>query len=161
MRRFDSLVGRVVGGYRLRPADALDARQATWLAALECGGPRDPARLPGWLAVTASRTALRAARRCRAPGTRPAGAGPLLAEPAADPAEGPEARLLAAEDAATLWRCLGRLPAPSRRLLLLLAHSPELSRAELAAALGISEAALDKRRQRALARLRRALAAER
>jgi RNA polymerase sigma factor (sigma-70 family) len=63
VRRYRGLVCAVVRSYRLQDADARDAEQRTWLKLVENRTRvREPARLGGWLATTASRECLRILR---------------------------------------------------------------------------------------------------
>ena len=75
VRRFLPLVRAVINRVRLSPADAADVNQTVWLRLVEhLDDLREPRALPGWLATTARREALRAidAKRRVIPG-RPAG----------------------------------------------------------------------------------------
>src|SRR5215475_10405609 len=64
VQRYTPLVWSVVRAYRLTPSEAEDVSLNVWLRLLEnAKRVREPAQLPGWLATTARREALRAARR--------------------------------------------------------------------------------------------------
>lgn len=57
------MVWSVARGFRLDEASAKDVSQTVWLKLIEnMESINDPARLPGWLATTARREALRVAR---------------------------------------------------------------------------------------------------
>jgi len=54
-RRYDRLMRSTLSSFRLQPADADEAVQNTWLRVMErMSTIRDPERLGGWLATTAS-----------------------------------------------------------------------------------------------------------
>ncbi|MFF0143854.1 MULTISPECIES: RNA polymerase sigma factor [Amycolatopsis] len=147
VRRFGSRVARVLAttpGFR---TDAEDACQAAWLEFLTCHSQiRDRDRLGAWLTTVARRHAIRAMiRRTRATYL------PAPDEPS------PETTLLDDERAAALWCAVAELPERARRLLLLIAHHPELKPAELAAEVGISPASVSKLRRRYLDQVRRKL----
>lgn len=131
--------------------DAEDACQAAWLEFLtHHDALRDRRRLAAWLTTVARRHAIRAiAYRARA-----------ARLPAEEPAPSPESILATDERAAVLWRVVSQLPERPRRLLLLIAHHPELKAWELAAELGISPASVSKLRRRSLDHVRRKLEAE-
>src|SRR5689334_2557055 len=64
VHRHQRLLMHVVSRYRLPPEEVADVVQTTWLRLFEnLDHIRDPERLPGWLATTASRVALVASRR--------------------------------------------------------------------------------------------------
>jgi RNA polymerase sigma factor (sigma-70 family) len=63
-RRYNRLVRSTVASFRLQEADADEAVQNTWLRVMErMDTIRDPERLGGWLATTASRECLALIRR--------------------------------------------------------------------------------------------------
>ncbi len=71
VRRYNRLVRSTVASFRLQGADAEDAVQNTWLRVVErMDTIRDPERLGGWLATTASRECLALIRRRHPEGTR-------------------------------------------------------------------------------------------
>lgn len=151
--RYASLVWAVAREHRLDRADAADASQNTWIALAEhLGSLRDPARIAGWLATTARRECLRihTARRREV-------LADWLDEPAPDE-RGPEPRVLRAARDRALWRAFGLLPRRCRQLLGLFAHAPELTYAQLCAALGIKVNSIGRTRGRCLVELRRRLA---
>ncbi|RZQ64336.1 RNA polymerase sigma factor [Amycolatopsis suaedae] len=141
---------RVARGLRLATPDAWDVCQETWLAlASKLTTVRNVGHLSGWLITTVRRLANRLVFRRRRPPNLPACWEDSV-----------ETRLLAAERDRVLWRLVAQLPARHGRLLILLAHRPELGAAEMAAELGIAESSVGPLRRRALARMRRLLAAE-
>jgi RNA polymerase sigma factor (sigma-70 family) len=158
-RAWTVLVGRLsvialgtARAFRLGDADAGDVCQATWLVLSQrIDSLRDTTRLPGWVATTARRQALKLIE-ARARET-PVSWENVVARPS------PESLVLAAERDRELWAAAGALPELHRRLLWLLAHRPELTQHEIAARLGIRPGSVGPLRRRCLDRLRRRLAA--
>jgi RNA polymerase sigma factor (sigma-70 family) len=150
VRGLSVIILRIAKEFRLDAADASDLCQDTWLSFSRCAASlRDPGGLPGWLATTARRHALRALA-CRDKENPTAEAE--LARPSA------EAAALGTDQARALWLAAARLPLRSRRLLWLLAHRPELTHAEIAAELGIRPGSVGPLRRRCLDRMRAILA---
>jgi RNA polymerase sigma factor (sigma-70 family) len=151
VRRYRTLVWAVAREHRLDASDAADVSQATWLTLAEqLPRLRDPERLAGWLATTARRESLRilTVRRREEP---------LDWADLPSTVDGPEAVLLASDRDGALWRALHGLPERCRALLRLVAHSPELTYAQAARALGIRAGSVGPIRTRCLAVLRRRL----
>jgi RNA polymerase sigma factor (sigma-70 family) len=147
--RFQGVVWAVAREHRLSGDDAADVSQAAWLTlAQHLHRLRDPERLAGWLATTARRESLRViAHRRREE--------PLFdIESAMD---GPESLTVREDSDSAVWRALQGLPARCQALLRLIAHSPELSYAQAARALGIRVNSVGQTRARCLAGLRRRL----
>ena len=146
------MVWAVARAHRLCDADAADASQATWLKLLEhVGSIKDPAALGGWLATTARRECLRILRNA-------ARVDPLADAPeTADGGPGLDARLLAGERDAHLWRAFEALGPRDQALLRMLAADPAPSYEEIGAALDMPIGSIGPTRARALARLRRAI----
>jgi RNA polymerase sigma factor (sigma-70 family) len=148
------LVGRlwpvalnVARAHRLGDADAGDVCQATWLAlSQQLNSLRDATRLPGWVATTARRQALKLLET-RARETA-LSCENLVARPS------PESLVLAAERDRELWTAAEALPERHRRLVWLLAHRPELTQSEIAAELGVRPGSIGPLRRRCLDRLR-------
>jgi RNA polymerase sigma factor (sigma-70 family) len=141
---------KVAHAYRLGDADTGDVCQATCLAlAQQLNSLRDATRLPGWVATTARRQAVKmlAARAREATLT----CENLVVRPS------PESLVLAAERDRELWAAARAFPELHRRLLWLLAHRPELTQTEIAAELGIRPGSVGPLRRRCLDRLRRHL----
>ena len=156
VRRYAPLVWRVAMSHRLDPADASDVSQHTWIVLAErLDRIRDPDRLPGWLATTARREALRIAKS-RSREVQSACFFDAIPETAVDRCPEPHA-LHRARDR-LLWRAFAALPDRCQRLLGLLAHAPGLSYARLAHALGMKLGSVGPSRGRCLHELRRKLA---
>jgi RNA polymerase sigma factor (sigma-70 family) len=156
VRRYHELVWAVARAHGLNHADAADVSQTTWLRLAEhLGGIRDPARLPGWLATTARREALRvlAARRREAPFDT------LELRPVAEERYGPEAMAVRADRNSVLWRAFAALPERCQRLLGVLAFAPEFSYAQVSRALGMTVGSVGPTRGRCLDELRRRVVA--
>ncbi|GAB3393274.1 sigma-70 family RNA polymerase sigma factor [Amycolatopsis echigonensis] len=156
VRRLSTKMNRVVGANPGFRADADDACQAAWLELLSRRPSlRDSNGLAGWLTTVARRHALRAAEnRAR---VKFVDDSQLEAH---EPADSPEEETLASELAAALWRAVEKFPERHRRMMLLLAHCPELRHDQLAAELGISPSSVSRIRHRCLAVLRRRLESE-
>lgn len=149
--RYRAVVWSVAREHRLDDADAADVSQAVWLTlAQHLTRLRDPERLAGWLATTARRESLRiiAVRRREAP-----------LEWASEEAlvDGPEVTTMTEDRDGAIWRALHLLPERCRTLLRLIAHSPDLTYAQAARALGIRVGSVGQTRGRCLAVLRRRL----
>lgn len=147
--RYQGVVWAVAREHQLVDSDAADVAQATWLSLAEhLHRLRDPERLASWLATTARRESLRvlAVRRREAPFE--------LVDSVVD---GPESFAVNQDTDSAIWRALHRLPERCRALLRLIAHSPDLSYAQAARALGIRVSSVGQTRGRCLAVLRRRL----
>lgn len=149
-------MNRIVGANPGFRADADDACQTAWLELLTRQPDlRDSNGLAGWLTTVAWRQALRAAEnRARVK---------LVDDShldAHEPAKSPETETLAGELATALWRAVAKFPERHRRMMLLLAHCPELRHDQLAAELGISPSSVSRIRHRCLTVLRRRLEAD-
>ncbi|NKQ55064.1 sigma-70 family RNA polymerase sigma factor [Amycolatopsis sp. K13G38] len=154
VRGLSALVLHIARSYRLGDADAHDICQNTWLTlAQRSSALRDPAKLPGWLATTARRQALRtiSAARREIPSDGHDAVGPLPS---------PEHAVLSSERDRVLWRAVGTLPERDRTLIRLLATQPELTHTQLAQRIGVAPGTIGPLRRRTLDRLRRALEAQ-
>ncbi|WP_037354810.1 sigma-70 family RNA polymerase sigma factor [Amycolatopsis orientalis] len=156
VRRLSTKMNRVVGANPGFRADVDDACQTAWLELLS-RPPKlhDSNGLAGWLTTVARRHALRAAEtRAR---VKPVEDSHLETH---ELAESPEEEAVASELAAALWRAVEKFPERHRRMMVLLAHCPELRHDQLAAELGISPSSVSRIRQRCLTVLRRRLESE-
>jgi RNA polymerase sigma factor (sigma-70 family) len=101
--RYDRLVRSVAASFRLQAADVHDVAQTTWLRLLQnLHTIRDPERLAGWLAVTATRESLAILRR--------ASRHTQVSEEPPDPATDTEASVAASDTARALWETVAELP---------------------------------------------------
>jgi RNA polymerase sigma-70 factor, ECF subfamily len=136
---------------------ARDMTQEAFLEAFQAlGGLREPARFGAWLAGIVRRRCIYAIRRERR------AARAMAVRSGVPPPEppGPEGVLARMDEEARLLTALGRLSRRYREVLVL-RHLEGRSYAEMAEALGLSVAAVEKRLTRARAILRRELGAGR
>ncbi|WP_406639004.1 RNA polymerase sigma factor [Amycolatopsis sp. WGS_07] len=156
VRRLSTRMNRIVGANPGLRGDADDACQTAWLEFLRRPPTlRDANGLAGWLTTVARRHALRAAEKR----SRVTFVDDSQLE-THTPVDSPEVAALSGELTEALWRAVEKFPERHRRMMLLLAHYPELGHAQLAAELGISPASVSRIRQRCLTVLRRRLEAE-
>jgi RNA polymerase sigma factor (sigma-70 family) len=154
VERFAPLVWSICRRYRLSLADAEDVNQTVWLVLVEqLGNLRVPAALPGWLATTTHREALRVQRAARKYESLGSDAD---IETMADPyAALIEQEILAAERKAALRAAFAELPARCQRLLSMLMADPPPSYAEISQSIPIPMGSIGPQRSRCLSRLRR------
>lgn len=147
VRRFNPMLRRVIGGYRLTAAEAEDVLQITWTTAFtRLGALREPASIGAWLSTTARRTALGFLQvRVREFLTSDA----FLFDGVAD--EDVESQVFAAERREALHDALSALPERQRSLLRLLATEENYS--AISAVLAMPLGSIGPTRARALARL--------
>jgi RNA polymerase sigma factor (sigma-70 family) len=149
VERYRGLVSAVVRSYRLQDADAHDAEQRTWLRLVEHrDAVRDPERLGGWLATTASRECLRIFRESRAVVTDELDAVP-------DPHRTVEDQVVDADTVSRLWMIVSALPPRGRTIMMELFSEEPRSYAEVAQATGIPIGSLGPSRARLIDRVRR------
>ena len=152
VRQFLPLVRGVINRVRLSPADAADVNQTVWLRLVEhLDDLREPRALPGWLATTARREALRIIEMKKR--TTPVDPQDSGIERIEAPGEIDDL-VLKAERAQAVRDGLAELPAQRRRLLELLVAEPPLSYEEISQTLGIPIGSIGPTRARALAQLR-------
>jgi RNA polymerase sigma factor (sigma-70 family) len=148
VRRYRGLVGAVVRRYRLQDADAHDAEQRTWLRLVEHrAAVRDPERLGGWLATTATRECLRTLRE-----NRPVVTDELDAVP--DPDRAVEDQVVDADTVTQLWTIVAALPPRGRTIMMELFAEEPRPYAEVARATGIPIGSLGPSRARLIDRVR-------
>ena len=151
VERYAPLLWSICRRYRLASDDAADVGQSVWLRLLDqLGSLRDPAALPGWLAVTAERECWRVLRAHRPP-TAAAATG-IIPDQQTSVAE---QELLRAERHAALREAVSRLPPRCQQLIALLIADPPRSYAQISATLGIPVGSIGPTRSRCLAKLRR------
>jgi RNA polymerase sigma factor (sigma-70 family) len=155
VRRYHTVVWRTVRRFRLREADAQDAVQNTWLQMIQhLGSLRSAERLPGWLATTARREALKIARQH---GRDVVGLEPEVADRAADGSPGPEHVAVDGAMSRLLWRHVAELPPRGRDMLAVLSASDAPRYAEFASLTGMPVGSIGPMRMRYLGTLRRQL----
>lgn len=151
--RFLPMVRGVIGRFRLRPADAADVNQTVWLRTVEhLGDLREPAALPGWLATTARREALRTLRSQGR--SLPVDPQSTSLDAVVDEVE-IDSEVLRQEQALAVRQGLAELPAQRRALLELLVADPPVSYEEISRRLDIPVGSIGPTRARALAQLRK------
>ncbi|HYH29167.1 MAG TPA: sigma-70 family RNA polymerase sigma factor [Pseudonocardia sp.] len=149
VRRYGAMVAAVVRSFRMQDADAHDAEQRTWLRLVEHrGAVRDPERLGGWLATTASRECLRILRENRAVVTDELDAVP-------DPVRAVEDQVVDADTVERLWSIVAALPPRGRTIMMELFAEEQRPYAEVARATGIPIGSLGPSRARLIDRVRR------
>lgn len=149
---FLPLVHGVVSRFRLPAADAADVNQTVWLRLVEhLSDLRDARALPGWLATTARREALRAIESSRRT-TSVDPQGPALEGRGAE--EEVAAALLREELHHAVRAGLAELPAQRRQLLEMLMADPPVAYEEISRQLRIPVGSIGPTRARALQQLR-------
>jgi RNA polymerase sigma factor (sigma-70 family) len=156
VEQFSGLIWSVTRAYRLGSADAADVFQTTWLRLAEhIGRLQHPEHVGAWLATTARRESLRAARAS-------ARVVPTDDDAVFDVREAaqasPEQAVLLSERAEQLWQAFRELPARCQQLLRLLMATPAPSYAEVAAAIDRPVGSIGPTRKRCLRLLREKLA---
>jgi RNA polymerase sigma factor (sigma-70 family) len=154
VERYAPLVWSICRRFRLTRADTDDVGQTVWLLLVEqLANLREPAALPGWLATTTRREALRALRGAR---RHESVGSPADIELAADSSAPPvDHAILAAERDAALSAAFADLPSRCQRLLSMLMDDPPRPYAEISRALPIPVGSIGPQRSRCLGRLRR------
>ncbi len=150
---YDVLVRSVAASFRLQTADVQDVAQTTWLHLLRnVRAIRDPERLAGWLAVTATRESLAVLRRSSRllPLPMVDETPDATADPARDVADRAEAR--------ELWATVAELSPRQRGLLIALFRDELDSYNDVASTCAMPIGSIGPTRARALAVLRRKLA---
>lgn len=149
---FLPLVHGVVRRFRLSAADAADVNQTVWLRLVEhLDRLRDPRALPGWLATTAHREAMRAARAAG----RTTSVDPQAGALDRVPHDGEVDLVLIREELRRAVRAgLSELTPQRRRLLEMLMDDPPAAYDEISRTLGIPVGSIGPTRARALRQLR-------
>ncbi|MEO7059776.1 MAG: sigma-70 family RNA polymerase sigma factor [Lapillicoccus sp.] len=152
VERFSGLLWSIGRSYRLGDDDAADVMQCTWLKLLEnLGRIHEPEALPGWLATTARREALRLIqRRGRDILVRDEDLGVGLADPLATELD---VALLDDERDAALWSGFTQLSERCQRLLRVLMSCDRPAYLEVAAAFDMPVGSIGPTRMRCLHRL--------
>lgn len=148
--RFGRLVWSVARGFQLSPADAADVSQTAWLRLVEkLGSITEPERLGSWLATTTRHEAIRTLRK----GNREIPAEEQLEE-SDEGRDGPEERLLVADEYQQLRAAMEQLPERCRNLLRVLAADSGVTYAQLSDAVGLPVGSIGPTRARCLEKLR-------
>ena len=152
VERFAPLVTSVTRRFGLTPSDADDVRQNVWLHLVEhLADLREPRALPGWIATTARREALRiltGRRRVE------------VVDPQTDTrldtftTDEPDENLLRAERRQAVHAGLAELHAPQRDLLQLTVADTDNSYRQISRRLGIPIGSIGPTRARCLHKLR-------
>ena len=150
--RFSQMVWSIARGFRLDEATAKDVSQTVWLRLVEnISRIEDPERLPGWLATTARREAL------RVQGVRERMIPTDFVYDVADESPSLEAMLVEDEEARDVVLAFKTLNEDCQHLLRLLTTDPPLSYEEIAAIIDRPIGSLGPTRSRCLERLKAAM----
>ena len=153
VEEYDRLVRSVAASFRLQPADVHDVAQTTWMRLLQNHRTiRDPERLAGWLAVTASRESLAVLRKASRNRLLP------TVDETPDPTVGPESSVADRDEARDLWAAVAELSPRHRRLLVALFREELDSYNDVATRCAMPIGSIGPTRARALSRLRDKLA---
>jgi RNA polymerase sigma factor (sigma-70 family) len=152
--RYAPLVWSVCRRYQLSQADTDEVGQTVWLLLVEqLGNLREPAALPGWLATTTKREALRVLRAA----SRYENVGSAADIEATADLSAPmiEHEIFAAERSAALRAAFAQIPLRCQQLLSMLMEDPPRSYAEISDSVSIPIGSIGPQRSRCLERLRR------
>ena len=150
------LVWSICQRYGLTRNDTHDIGQTVWhLLVEQLENTRQPAALPGWLAITTHRECMRAARKARRYGYSPSLDEPAM--PLQQQTPTVEEEIIEAELSAALRAAHAELPDFCRRLLSLLLCDPPHSYQEISVLLPIPAESIGSQRKRCLNRIRRSL----
>ena len=156
VERYAPLLWSICARFQLSLADREDVAQSVWLLLVEqLGKLREPAALPGWLAITTHRECLRVVTSARK--SERLGTGLDDAPEFADNTIIDE-EILMAERNAALRAALAELPPKCQRLLAMLTSDPPSSYAEISTTLQIPMGSIGPQRGRCLERLRKSSA---
>jgi RNA polymerase sigma factor (sigma-70 family) len=151
--RYDPLVRSVAWSFRLQAADVHDVAQTTWLRLVQnLQTIRDPERLAGWLAVTASRESLSVLRKASTHDLSP------VMEETPDPAMDLETRAVNRAAAQDLWAAVADLSPRQQSLLVALFREEMDSYSDVAEKCSMPIGSIGPTRARALSQLQRKLA---
>ena len=151
VRRYSRLVRSTVASFRLQEADAEDAVQNTWLRVMErMDTIRDPERLGGWLATTASRECLALLRRGRREVPDDLVGKQSVVAAAGDPGVAD----VVGEVRRAVGSAVGELTERRQMLIQLLFYQPDCSYAEVSRATGMPQGSIGPTRRRVLRELR-------
>lgn len=150
--RFSQMVWSIARSFRLDEATAKDVSQTVWLRLVEnCHRITDPERLPGWLATTCRREAL------RVKGLRERTVPTEFEYDIADESPSLEAMLVEDEEAREVVAAFATLSHECQQLLRLLTTEPPLSYEQISEIVGRPVGSLGPTRSRCLERLKLAM----
>jgi RNA polymerase sigma factor (sigma-70 family) len=151
--RYGRLVWAVIRSFGLDHATAADVNQTVWLRLVEhCGDIRDPRRLPGWLATTTRREAIRVLRGQRR--QQPSDVVLDVPDRSAPPTD---EMLLDDEMSREVYAAFTHLSDACQQLLRLLTAEPRLDYATIGRVIGRPVGSIGPTRARCIAHLRRLL----
>jgi RNA polymerase sigma factor (sigma-70 family) len=154
IERYSPLVWSICLRYQLDRQDVDDVGQSVWLLLIEhIGSLREAAALPGWLATTTRREALRVLRAGRR--HEHADLPPEDQMPPYPDAVTIEEEVVVAERNAALRAAFADLPPRCQELLAMLASDPPPAYADVSDKLSIPVGGIGPTRARCLSRLRR------
>jgi RNA polymerase sigma factor (sigma-70 family) len=149
--RYSRLLQAIARSYGLDEADIEDVVQATWLKLIESlPALRDPARAGSWLAVTARHESIATLRRRGRE-------RPLTGRACGASVTGPHHVVFGRDMTSAVGTALRAVSPRCRSLLELLIAAPQLSYAEISAALDVPVGSVGPTRIRCLTQLRRRL----
>jgi RNA polymerase sigma factor (sigma-70 family) len=152
--RFGQMVWSIARGFHLDEASAKDVSQTVWLRLVEnCHRITDPERLPGWLATTCRREALRIR------GMRERMVPTEFEYDLTDESPSLEALLVEDEEARQVVAAFRTLGEDCQQLLRLLTTEPPLSYEEISEIVGRPVGSLGPTRSRCIERLKAAMSA--
>jgi RNA polymerase sigma factor (sigma-70 family) len=150
--RFSQMVWSIARSFRLDEATAKDVSQTVWLRLVEnCHRITDPERLPGWLATTCRREAL------RVKGLRERTVPTEFEYDIADESPSLEAMFVEDEEAREVVAAFATLSQECQQLLRLLTTEPPLSYEQISEIVGRPVGSLGPTRSRCLERLKSAM----
>lgn len=151
--RYGRLVWAVIRSFGLDHAAAADVSQTVWLRLVEhCNDIRDPQRLPGWLATTARREAIRVLR-----GQRRQQPSEVVLDAADRSSPLTDEMLLDDETSREVFAAFQHLSPACQQLLRLLTAEPRLDYAAIGQVIGRPVGSIGPTRGRCIANLRRLL----
>jgi RNA polymerase sigma factor (sigma-70 family) len=150
--RYTNLLWSIARGYRLERTDAADVVQVAWLRLVEhLPRLRDPERVGAWLATTVRRECLQVVSRRK----RDLPVVDDVFDAVPDTSAAPvDARLLADEQAATLWSAFEQISGRCQHLLRVLMADPPPSYVEVSEVMEMPVGSIGPTRARCLDRLR-------
>jgi RNA polymerase sigma factor (sigma-70 family) len=150
--RFGQMVWSVARGFRLDDATAKDVSQTVWLKLIEnLDSIREPDRLPGWLATTCRREAMRVAR------ARERAIPSEFEYDVEDPSTPLDELLIDDEEQRSMVAAFKTLDEVCRQLLRLMTIDPPLSYEEISSVTGRPMGSLGPTRARCLEKLKAAM----